>query len=113
MERIELQERCRECVEMFEQFYEGKHNKYSAAYAMGTIKKLSKDIPALLDALDAETKRAEALERAIKRILIDGIEYHLCDFCVCPIDVCYDCDFGSLWQFDEAKFADRGEQIND
>jgi len=57
--------------------------------------------------------RAEALERAIKRILIDGIEYHLCDFCVCPIDVCYDCDFGSLWQFDEAKFADGGERIDD
>jgi len=70
------------------------------------IEKLQKD-------RDRWKARAEALERAIKRILIDGIEYHLCDFCVCPIDVCYDCDFGSLWQFDEAKFADRGEQIND
>jgi len=89
----EILARCNECVEMFEQFYEGKHNKYSAAYSLGTIRQISKDIPILLDYLhNIETayndamkeffrvqERNQALENAIKNIQTG--DFYFCGAC--------------------------------
>ena len=69
------------------------------------------DIPALLDALEAMTRRAEALERTIKSSdFMPELDF-ACQTCAhleCPDGECCAADNRHRsWKFDEARFAGK------